>query len=97
MADSLNILGGQESLKKQIFVWKSRETAKNRPKFWSCLNEFLYIFKTSFDDMNLEDVHRNCHDVFEGQDNLKTQKNVEKMSKIAISIYLCNILFKSLI
>jgi hypothetical protein len=97
MAASLNIIGGQGSLKKQKFVQKSRETAENRPRFCSCLNEFLYILKSSLDNMTSEDVHRNCHDVFEGQDNLKTQKNVEKMSKIAISIYLCNILFKSLI
>ena len=92
MAASLSILGGQRSLKKQKLVQKLRETAKKRPRFCSCLNEFLYILKTSLDNMTSEDVHRNCHDVLEGQDNLKTQKNVEKMSKIAISIYLCNIL-----
>ena len=78
MAASLSILGGQRSLKKQKLVQKSRETAKKRPRFCSCLNEFLYILKTSLDNMTLEDFHRNCHDVFEGQDNLKTQKNVKK-------------------
>ena len=76
MAVSSNIIGGQGSLKKQKFVQKLHKTAKNRPRFCSCLNEFLYILKTSLDDMTSEDVHRNCHDVFEGQDNLKTQKDV---------------------
>ena len=74
MAASLNIIGGQGSLKKQNFVQKSCKTAKNQLRFCSCLNEFLYILKTSLDNMTSEDVHRNCHDVLEGQDNLKTQK-----------------------
>ena len=48
------------------------------------------------DDMTSWDVHKSCHDVLGGQDNLKTQKNVQKMSKIAIAIYLCNVHFMEL-
>ena len=45
------------------------------------------------DDMNSDDVYKSCHDVLGGQDSLKTQKRVQKMSKIAIEIYFCNINF----
>ena len=86
MAGSLNIIGSWGILKKQEFVQKSRETAKNRPRFCSSLNEFWYIRKTSMDDMNYKDVHKSCHDVLGGQDNLKTEKSVQKISKIAIAI-----------
>ena len=56
MAASLNIIGGQGSLKKQNFVQKSCETAKNQLRFCSCLNEFLYILKPSMDDTTSEDA-----------------------------------------
>ena len=47
--------------------------------------------------MSSEDVHKSCHDVLGGQSKLKTQKSVQKMSKIAIAIYFCNIHFVSLV
>ena len=53
----------------------------------------LYILDTLMDDTTSEDVHRSFHDVLGGKNNLKTKKNVQKMSKIAIAIYFCNIHF----
>jgi hypothetical protein len=47
MAASLSIIRGQGILKKQKIAQKLRETAENRPRFCSSLNEFLYILKTS--------------------------------------------------
>ena len=38
------------------------------------------MLKTFMDDMNSEDVNRNCHDVLGNQDNLKTQKNLQKIA-----------------
>jgi hypothetical protein len=63
MAASLNIIRGWGILKKQEFVQKFRESAKNRPRFCSSVNEFLYIPKPFMDDMNSEDVHKSCHDL----------------------------------
>ena len=45
--------------------------------------QFLHEFLLLEGAMNSEDVR---HDVLGDQDNLKTQKSVQKMSKIAIAI-----------
>ena len=37
------------------------------------------------------EVALSSEDVHSGQDNLKTQKVIQKMSEMAIAIYLCNI------
>ena len=46
--------------------------------------------------MNSENVRKSCCDVLGGQDSLKIQKSVQKMSKIAIAFYFCNIHFMQL-
>jgi hypothetical protein len=49
--------------------------------------------------MSSEDVHRvrGCLVNLRGQDNLKTQKFVQKMSEITTAIYLYKIHFKTLV
>ena len=75
-AASVNYLGGQGLLKKQKFSQKWRENLiKNRLRFCS-ICEWIFAFW----GCSSEEVHRSCLDIHQGQNNLKTQKNVQKLN-----------------